>query len=1095
MSQVNHHVTGPQYWRSLEQLSESPEVLAQIEKEFPGYDPEQIRGLSRRRFMKLMAASMALAGIGLTGCRRWPEETLVPQSANPEGRIPGLSEHYATVMELGGVGHGLLAVSYEGRPIKIEGNPLHPMSRVTERYGSADALAQASVLELYDPDRSRGVVQGKGQAAKAVNWQAFRAAAPTLFAGNGANVAILHEACSGPTFADLRKRFLAKFPQAKFYEYEPVSHDNERLATRLAFGQVLRPRLHLEKADVVVSLDCDFLGAHPAHTRYANDWVQRRKSADRNRSMSRVYVAESVFSITGAVADARLPLKPSRVTTLAWNLAARLGVGGAKPVGELTAEEGKFLDALAADLRSAGKNAVVAAGSHLPPETQAITMAINAALGSIGNTITFLAVPDADRPTHAEAVAQLAKQIQGGGVQTLLILGGNPAYDAPAEVEFEKLLGTVANAVHLSGYYNETSKACAWHLPKAHYLESWGDARAYDGTVSVQQPLIEPLFGGMSSIELLALLAGDDLTGGRALVRRTLEPMLGGGGGGGGGAGAEKDKAFNVVLHDGIVANTAAAAANVTAQAVAQPNIAGGDAMEVRFIADPTIYDGRFANNGWLQETPDPLSKLTWDNAAMISKIDADKLGVASGDLLTLPLNGKSLQIAAYILPGQPVGVITLPLGYGRRDGGNVGTGVGFDVYPVRTANQWSAALGGNVAKAGGTYKLATTQEHHIIDPVGFAGREARVGEKHKSGIVVRETTLAEFKQNPRSAHPHGHGDLRLQLFDPPHVVAEGGQEKAFTEPHAWGMAVDMTACIGCNACVVACVSENNIPVVGKVEVAVNREMHWIRIDRYFKGAIDDPNPEVAFQPMMCVHCENAPCEQVCPVAATVHDTEGLNTMVYNRCIGTRYCSNNCPYKVRRFNYFDWHSLDPRGGRFPAPWLDIPDTQQNKSVNPIKAMVFNPEVTVRMRGVMEKCTYCTQRIAQAKIKAKNDHLAGGRPSDVLADGEVLTACQQACPTQAIIFGNLNDRAATVTQLHKSPRAYSVLEELNTRPRTQYLAKVRNPAESLDAIPAGAGTGQAVGHGGAGGSGQHHAAGAAASTAPAASPAATKESEH
>jgi molybdopterin-containing oxidoreductase family iron-sulfur binding subunit len=528
--------------------------------------------------------------------------------------------------------------------------------------------------------------------------------------------------------------------------------------------------------------------------------------------------------------------------------------------------------------------------------------------------------------------------------------------------------------------------------------------------------------------------------------------------------GPEQEVAFRRALHDGVVANPPLPRIGITVASdrlnpppATQPTTApsSGD-FEVRFQVDPKVYDGRFANNGWLQETPDPLTKLTWDNAALGSYADAKKLGVDTGDMLGVTVNGKQLHLPAYILPGQPLGVIGISLGYGRRAAGNIGNRIGFNAYQIKPNGAMSAVA--QVQRLSGDHQLVMTQEHHIIDEVGFEYRETRVGFKHKSGIVIRETTLAEYAKNPRAAHPHGHGNLKLQLFEPPdRNESAGGDAHApisFAEPHAWGMAVDMTACIGCNACMVACQAENNVPIVGKAQVAVSREMHWIRIDRYFKGAKDDPNPEVAFQPMMCVHCENAPCEQVCPVAATVHDTEGLNTMVYNRCIGTRYCSNNCPYKVRRFNYFDFHSKAQQDlhSRFPLPYPGMPDSQQKYEVDPIHAMVFNPDVTVRMRGVMEKCTYCTQRITGVKIKAKNDFLAGKRDSELVNDGEVLTACQQSCPTQAITFGNINDKKAAVTQLHRNPRAYSVLEELNTRPRTQYLAKLRNPSELVEAAP-------------------------------------------
>jgi MoCo/4Fe-4S cofactor protein with predicted Tat translocation signal len=1043
VSQVKHHISGIEYWRSLEQLAEAPETLAHLEKEFPGYNPEHIKGTSRRSFMKFMAASMALSGLTLSGCRRWPEEKLVPQTSNPEGRIPGLSDLYATVMELNGVGVGLLAVSYEGRPIKIEGNPLHPFARVNDRHGSADAIAQASVLELYDPDRSRGFYVREGNAYRATTVDAFRESSHKLFSGNGAGVVVISETSGSPSVLDMKKRFLAKFPQAKWFEWEPISHDNERVAAKLAFAQVLRPRLMLDQADVIFSLDADLLGSHPAHTRYAADWATRRKSADRNRTMNRMYVAESCFSITGAVADERLPSRPSHMAAIATALAAKLGVNGIGPLGALEPHEQKFVDVAAADLTSAGAKSVVAAGSHLPADVQAVTYAINAALGAIGSTVAMLPVADADRPSHVDAIRAAADELKSGRVQTLLILGGNPAYDTPADLELAKLIGAVPNSIHSSLYRNETSLATTWNVPKAHYLEAWGDARAYDGTISIAQPLIEPLFGGISTIELLARITGDAVPAGHDIVRRTIEPVLGG---------TDKGRAFRRAMHDGIVDGSAAApiqvaikAPQLAAKAHASAAPAERAAFEVRFQQDQKLFDGRFANSGWLQETPDSLTKLTWDNAALFSVADAKKLGISLGDMVKVSVSDRSLDIVAFVLPGQPDGVIGLPLGYGRGAAGNIGSGVGFNTYKLRTSSAMYAAADASVTKLGATYPLSTTQDQYLMDEIGRKGVEERVGEKNHSGVIIRETTLAEFKQNPRSAHPKGHGNLNLQLFDPP---------AQFNNPHAWGMAVDMSSCIGCNACVVACQSENNIPVVGKIEVAASRQMQWIRIDRYFKGGPEDPNPEIAFQPMMCVHCENAPCEQVCPVAATVHDSEGLNTMVYNRCIGTRYCSNNCPYKVRRFNYFDWHSLDPRGGRFPKPFLGMPDQQQVESIDAIKQMVFNPDVTVRMRGVMEKCTYCVQRIEGTKIRAKNDFLAGKRDSELVQDGEVLTACQQACPTEAITFGNINDKKAAVTELHQNPRSYSVLEELNTRPRTKYLAKVRNPNAALQESPAG-----------------------------------------
>jgi molybdopterin-containing oxidoreductase family iron-sulfur binding subunit len=995
-----------EYWQSLTQLSESPETIERLSREFPGYDPEQIRSLSRRRFMKLMGASMALAGLTLSGCRRWPKQELAPYSSNPRDRIPGVPEQYATTCEVGGVGHGLVVTAYDGRPIKIEGNPSHPYARTFDgQLGAADAFAQASVLELYDPDRSRGVVVRIGPEPKRATWADFQTAITPLKASAGQGFAVLSEASSSPSVADMRQKLAARYPQAQWFEYEPLAIDN----AQAAFGQPVRARLHLDKADVVVSLDEDLLGAHPAHVRYANDWARRRRSADEKAGMNRLYVAESCLSITGAVADVRLAKRPSVVQILAVALAARFGVAGATAPSGLSPDEIRFVDAAANDLR---RNGVLVAGAHLPPAVHTLVHAINTAIGAYGNTVSLL---QHDGPVFKQTtVAQLIEQLKAGTVTTLLMIGGNPVYDMPADLTFGELVGKVPLSIHLSLYYNETSIASKWHLPRAHYLESWGDARAFDGTISLQQPLILPLFGGKSTIELLAMLSGESVQDGQSILRRTHANLA--------------DADFRRALHDGVVPGTQFKETQLQTNAVAFAAGAGSDGLEIRFQPDQKLYDGRFANNGWLQELPDSLSKLTWDNAALLSKRDADSLGVKNNDVIRISVGGRSLEIAAYIVPGQPVGVIGLPLGYGRTAAGNVGNGVGVNTYVLRSTDAMFSASGVEVTKTGATYPLAATVEHHIIDEVGFKGRQTRVGEKGHSGMIIREATLAEYEKDPHAPHHGQHHAVSLPIFEPP---------SQFNTPHAWGMAVDMNACIGCNACVVACQAENNIPVVGKDNVLVNREMHWIRVDRYFKGTIDDPKPDVVFQPMMCVHCETAPCEQVCPVAATVHDSEGLNTMVYNRCIGTRYCSNNCPYKVRRFNYFDWHSKDPRGGRFAAPWLGMPDTEQESKVDLIKRMVFNPEVTVRMRGVMEKCTYCVQRIhnttAARRVEGKQ-----------VADGDVVTACQQACPTEAIVFGNLNDPNARVTKLHKNARAYSVLEDLGTEPRTRHLAKLRNP---------------------------------------------------
>jgi molybdopterin-containing oxidoreductase family iron-sulfur binding subunit len=1039
---VVNKTTGLEYWRSLEQLAESPEARRLVEAEFPGYDPEAIRSLSRRRFMKLMGASMALAGLTLSGCRRWPAEKLAPYSSNPKERTPGVAEMYATMMEIGGVAHGLLVKSFDGRPIKVEGNPSHPFSRtVNPQIGAADALAQASVLELYDPERSRSpraLLEAPAGTYQDVPWERFEEFARGRLA-DGAGVAVLCEPSSGPSFTEMRRRFLAKFKQARWYTYEPVGRENEIAGAVMAFDQPVRARLMLDKASIVVSFDADLLGSHPAHLRYAADWSVRRRAADGHDSggqMNRVYIAESCFSTTGAVADERLPARPSRMGVLVRALAQRLNVPGVNDNPALSDGETKFVSAAAADLEQARNTGVVAVGSHLSADVQAVVHAINVALGALGTTVLMLPEPKDESGT----IKDLAAEMQAGRVKTLLVLGGNPAFDAPADLDFAKLMvGPNAPAsIHLSPYFDETSARSTWHLPRAHYLEAWGDGRAYDGTVTLAQPLIEPLYGGKSVIELLAILAGEQVTDGQTIVRRTLAEA-----GLIQGKDDELSKSWRTALHEGLMENSgfkpAAPQLKPLSTAAPQPDVAA-DSLEVRFLADSKVYDGRFANNGWLQEAPDPLTKLTWDNAALISKWDADRLGIEHGDVVRVTVSGRSLEIAAYVLPGQPHGVIGLPLGYGRSAGLHVAQGVGFNTYALRTSDAMWTARCQDPRPTGRSYKFALTQDHHIIDEVGARGRSQRVGGEHESGKIIREATLSAYQKDPHfAAGEEPHGAIKLQLFNPPYTnePAQAGAPEAFNHPHAWGMSIDMNACVGCNGCVVACQAENNVPIVGKDQVMMSREMHWIRIDRYFKGT-DLANPEVVFQPMTCVHCENAPCEQVCPVAATVHDTEGLNTMVYNRCIGTRYCSNNCPYKVRRFNYFDWHSRDARGGQFQAPWLGMPDTQQVEMIDPIRQMQFNPDVTVRMRGVMEKCTYCVQRIHEVKIDKRNH-------GQEVKDGDVVTACQQACPTQAIVFGDLNDPNSRVRKLHEHQRAYGVLDEdLNTRPRTVHLAKISNP---------------------------------------------------
>jgi MoCo/4Fe-4S cofactor protein with predicted Tat translocation signal len=1034
VSSLNENLRGRDYWRSLEQLAAGPEYEAKFAQEFHGYEPDQFTGsdvsVSRRSFMKIMGAAMGLAGLTLTGCRRWPEQQITPHAHQPEGFNPGVPVHYATMLELSGVATGLLVKSYDGRPIKIEGNALHPFS-----LGATDPFAQASVLDIYDPERLRTLVEQSSGSKNQRSWDDFTTFVKTHFGtlklAGGKGLAVVSEPTSSPTTLRMRALFQEAFPQASWHVWEPLNRDNEVAGSVLATGKALRTHLALDKAAIIVSFDADLLGSHPARLKLARDWAKGRLSADEGK-MNRLYVVESNLSITGSASDHRLPVKPSAVRSYLYQLAAALGLS-VPTAGEVTGSskaserDKKTFAALIADLKANPGASVVAVGPSQPADLHALGHAINQALGNLGKTITFTAEPDA--ALQSQSIKALADAVKAGQVQTLLVLGGNPLFDAPADLGLVQGLKSVKQIITLSHEINETCAASTWSLPRAHYLECWGDGRAWDGTLSVQQPLILPLFEGKSPAELLALVLDLPVTTGMELVRQTWAaalPVMG------------QEAAWRTVLHDGVLKETAWPA--VSATEVKLPALAEaskGSELEARFVSDLSMYDGRFANNGWLQEMPDPMTKLTWDNAALVSKADADRLSLKNGDMVKVDVAGAgSIEIVALIQPGVAQGTVVLQLGYGRAVTGQVGASIGVNVYPVRSAaNLWIAPA--TVTKTGKTYVLAATQEHHLIDAVGVYGREKRTGKEKESGYLIREATLDEYLADRKSAHRSAHAIIPLQLYEAPH---------AFKDPHAWGMTIDMNSCIGCNACVIACQSENNIPIVGKESITKHREMHWLRIDRYYKGDVE--NPDTVYAPTACVHCENAPCEQVCPVAATVHDTEGLNTMVYNRCIGTRYCSNNCPYKVRRFNYFDYHAKGPHG--LPLPWLNIPDQQQVQSIDPVKQMVFNPEVTVRMRGVMEKCTYCTQRIQAAKISAKLAHTAGERDSELVKDGEIVTACQSSCPTQAITFGNLNDEQSKVSKLQRNNRAYEMLEELNIKPRTHYLAKVRNPnATTLD----------------------------------------------
>ena len=1041
MPSLDNHVESARHWRSLDELADTPEFRSLIGTEFPNLANMLQTAPTRRQFLKVMGASLALGG--LTGCR-WPKEEIVPFANQPPGRIPGEPVRYATTMELSGVGTGLLVTSYDGRPIKIEGNDLHSGS-----LGRSSAQMQAAILEMYDPDRSTTALERVGTEWQHRTNAQFDAALKARLTAPGAGCYVLSESSSSPTLAAARERLRQALPAAQWLEYEPLSCDNEREGTRLAYGTPLRAHVQFDQADVLFSLDCDFLQNAPNAVRATRDFAARRSASD--GAMNRLYCAESVLSLTGSNADHRYAVRaselPAVLVALANELlahglrlpesAAALGAG----LRDVPAGAFPFVAALSAELLASGGRCAIVVGPRQSAEAHALGAALNAALGAVGKGVQYTAAPDAQRPTHLKAIAALANDLEAGKVKTLLILGGNPAYNAPAELKLGEKLAKAEFVAHLALYHDETGRLAHWHVPAAHFLEAWSDSLAWDGTLSITQPLIEPLFGGRTAAELISAAVDAKPASGYEQVRATLRAKWS--------DPADFEARWRGVLHDGLAKDTALAPFSPTLATAGWAAVVDGlknrpqssaGSFDVVFAQDNKIYDGRFANNAWLHEFPDPLTKMTWDNAALISTVDAAKFGIRRDDRIEITVAGRTMKIPVCVLPGHAPGAITLPLGYGRQQAGVVAKGAGFDVYPLRTSEGWHLSTGAAVKVVSGRYPLVTTQDHHYMsNPVPDAELQRRVPE------LVRVGTLETYKKDPKFVQHIGHSLPLVQMFQP----AEQGQ-------HRWAMSIDLSKCTGCGACVVACQAENNIPVVGKGEVALGREMHWMRIDRYFQGQPDQPDAiKVVHQPVNCMHCENAPCEQVCPVAATVHDSDGLNVMVYNRCIGTRYCSNNCPYKVRRFNWFN-NNHGPQHPRSlaqgtikPLTWSQ-PGLLPLKRVTEIEMLGKNPKVSVRSRGVMEKCTYCTQRIADAKIRYRNESVTpklGNEKAQgayAIPDGVVTTACAQACPAEAIVFGDLAVSGSKVAAAHAHDRSYAMLEEINVRPRTKYLAKLRNP---------------------------------------------------
>ncbi len=1028
----DQNLTGKEYWRSLEELADTPEFRQFVQREFPNRASEWLNG-DRRRFLKIMGASFALAG--LAGCRRWPAETLAPYAHRPANRDPGTPVYYATGMDLGGIGQGMLVTSVDGRPIKVDGNPTHPLNG-----GASDIYGQASVLGVYDPDRSRTVMRKGKSGLEPGNWDdfstAWRKIGGDLQKSQGQGLAFLTGASSSPSVQDMLKRTAKAFPSARFFEYEPISSDNARAGTLMAFGEPMRVVPQLAKARVIVSLDFDFVVGDPLSVKLSRDFSAGRRltdpaTGDAATDMNRLYVIESTFSATGSLAENalhRIPLPAQDVVIATVAIAAGLKKRGIN-IPELPSLGGALpepmrqdvIDAIVADLLTHKGECVVVAGSQQPAAVHALAAAMNSALGNTGKTVEYYKDPSADRTAHDQSITNLTAAMRNKEIRTLVMLDVNPAYNAPADLDFASALANVTESIQLSNYVDETARLCTWHLPAAHYLESWGDIRTFDGTISIVQPMIEPIFGGKSVIETLAMLLPSGsktaVVSGYEIVQRTLGLKAG-------------EWKWKKALFDGYIKDTGWSALTPTlnasiskdlTQAIdARPRAAlGAGNIEIVFRPDSKIYDGRFANNGWLQELPDPMTRLTWDNAAVISPKLAKTIGLSfhKTQMLAITVGGKTLKMPAYIMPGQPEFSISLALGYGREGVGSVADGAGFNVYSLRSVAAMNFQTGAAVKVTAESYELANTQDHFAISTLSQEAVAARIPD------LIHQATFAEFQKDPSLGHKKAKAVSLWEM----HRYDTGYQ---------WAMAVDLTTCTSCSACVVACQAENNIPIVGKQQVMNGREMQWIRIDRYFRGPNAD-SPEAVHEPILCMQCENAPCEAVCPVGATSHSADGLNMMTYNRCIGTRYCANNCPYKVRRFNFFDYNSGTLKD-------LYKPNILRS-NMNDLAAMQKNPQVSIRMRGVIEKCTYCVQRIDDARVTAE-------RQNRRIRDGEITPACAQACPTQALIFGDMRDKASRVAKLFKQPRMYGILnDELNTRPRTRFMPKISNPNPSLVAV--------------------------------------------
>ncbi|HYF48414.1 MAG TPA: TAT-variant-translocated molybdopterin oxidoreductase [Planctomycetota bacterium] len=1016
---------GRRFWRSLDELSDDPAFETALRQEFPR-EASVMDSMGRRKFLQLMGASLALAGVTGCGSRGHTPEKIVPYVQKPAALTPGMPLYYATALTFEGFARGVLVQSNMGRPTKIEGNPQHPAS-----LGATDAFMQAEILSLYDPDRSQSVTY-RGNAS---TWGSFlsvlRGDVERQRATRGTGLRFLTEPITSPTLAWQIGEVLRAFPEARWHQYSPCAGFEHQGAMQ-AFGEPVHTIYHFDRAQIVLSLAGDFLSSGPGAVRYSRDFNALRRVRAEKAEMNRLYCAESVPSLVGAMADHRLPLKPEQIESFAYEIARALGVQVQSSLPPSGVPE-SWSKALVSDLEQNRGASLVVCGEQLPPHIHAVVHAINAELEAPGKTLSYTRPVQAEPFDALESIKALSRDIGAGRVSTLIIIGGNPVFNAPADLDFGDLLARVNLRVRMGLYEDETSAHCHWHIPQTHELEAWSDARAFDGTTSIMQPLTLPLYAGRSPHELLAEMHGNSGRNSHEIVRHFWMTQRREG----------FEDFWKKSVHDGVVEKTAMETFTPRLKPLAAaPQRKEATGLSVVFRPDPTIHDGRYANNGWLQELPKPLTKLTWDNVALVSPATAERLGLENRDLVTIRSGERRVQMPIWIMAGQADDCIALQFGYGRTRAGRVANGAGHNAFPLRTsAAAWSSS-DVEIRKTGEMYALAATQHHHSMEGREIihtstleefrhglqedAVREAAGGQKQEVSEtqtvpapvlhnVAAEEPPVEPTEPDAVSHPQTHRRTGHGEHAHPSLLKEYAYPGA-----AWGMVIDQTVCTGCSACVIACQAENNIPIVGKDQVARGREMHWLRIDHYFSGELS--NPRSNFQPMLCVHCEKAPCEVVCPVNATVHSAEGLNEMVYNRCIGTRYCSNNCPYKVRRFNFLQYSSHEPA-----------------------IELMRNPQVTVRDRGVMEKCTYCVQRITAARIEAKKQNRN-------VRDGEVITACQAACPADAIVFGDINDKGSRVAKLKGEPHNYGVLSELGTQPRTTYLARVRNPHKALTPSP-------------------------------------------